>query len=94
MINRDASPRPTTHRRPKGAADAESGSLPGPETAVFWLRSALRTHTKASYKIDLLRETLRKLERHGRARTDVESPAAAIRVEPDHQDRLVQDAYA
>ena len=46
--------------------------LPGPETAVFWLLSALRTHTKAPYKIDSIWETLRvlkSLNRPGRAQT-------------------------
>ena len=35
----------------------------------FGLLSALRSHTKAPYKIDLLWETLRVLKRPGRART-------------------------
>jgi hypothetical protein len=35
----------------------------------FWLSSRLRAHTKAPYKTDLLWETLRVLNRPGRART-------------------------
>ena len=38
----------------------------------FWPLSAPRAHTKAPYKPDLLWETLRSLNRHGRARTDME----------------------
>ena len=41
--------------------------LPGPGTAVFF--SALRAHTKAPYKIDLLWKMLRGPSRPGRART-------------------------
>jgi hypothetical protein len=35
----------------------------------FWPLSALRAHTKAPYKTDLIWKTLRPLERPGRART-------------------------
>jgi hypothetical protein len=41
------------------------GRLPGPKTAVFWLLSALRAHTKAPYKNDSHRKTLRALKRPG-----------------------------
>ena len=45
--------------------DLTVGELPGPETAVFWLLSALRAHTKTSYKTDLHSKTLRALKRPG-----------------------------
>jgi hypothetical protein len=51
-------------RHPELAALAPTftAALPGPETAVFWPLSALRAHTEAPYKTDLLRETLRPLK--------------------------------
>ena len=46
-----------------------SPSAPGPEHRRFGRRSALRVHTKALYRTDLLWEMLRALKRPGRART-------------------------
>jgi hypothetical protein len=49
----------------------------------YWLISALRSHTKAPYKIDSLREPLRPREHPGRARTlrrRLVDAAAALRL--------------
>ena len=51
-------------------AAGRSGTLPARAgNHRFWLLSTPRAHTKAPYKSDLLRETLRSLKRPGRART-------------------------
>ena len=50
-------------------AEAQRVRLPGPETAVLGLLSTLRAQTKAPHQTDLLRETLRALNRPGLART-------------------------
>ncbi len=53
------------HRRARDGLDAlQLARLPGPETTV-WLLRALRAHTKAPYKTDLHRKTLRSLKRPG-----------------------------
>jgi hypothetical protein len=44
----------------------------------FALLSAMRTHTNAPHKIDLLRETLRALKRPERARTESGAAAAIV----------------
>ena len=52
--------------------------LPEPEIAKKRLLSALHTHTKAPCKPDLLWETLRALNRPGRARTGVEGRVGEV----------------
>ena len=53
----------------------------------FWLLSALRAHTKAPCRTDLLRETLRPLNRRGRAQTERQDKVErVVGVVPDSND--------
>ena len=67
------------------AAPAQAGNR------RFWPLSALRAHTKAPQKTDLLLETLRPLKRPGRARTSRRSP---LGLRPGRRRRLLRRGLA
>ena len=95
-------PAPRSRRTQRPPSAAAAPPLPGQETAIFWLLSALCTHTKTPRKTDLLRKTLRLLKPFcpGQARTVQRAPGSIVpdaerRVDvPLHRERDRRDAVA